>query len=575
MTEKFIPSFLPYPALVLSSSGKVLEANEKISDVFIYGEIENADIFALTGFKMQEIEDGGLLNLERNNKIFKIVREKMDEGSYILCFQDVSNFESLKEFYVDEKLCIAMISVDNYSELLSSINEEERSSFSSTIDKTIRQWATKQNAAIVQFKDDAYMLTFENKSFEKLAEGKFSILDEIREIETSADFPVTLSIGVGLGGKTPAQTDEYAEEALNLALGRGGDQAVIKRGAKIEYYGGKSQTVEKNNKGKSRIVGHALKQLIDQADKVFIMGHKNPDMDSFGSALGIYRLACTINKESNIVINTYSENMAEIFLQAKETDEYNFVNCEKAKETITEDSLVIVLDTHRPSLCECPELLEVTDKIVVIDHHRRAEESIENPTLAYIEPYASSTAELVSEILQFVAEKKSLKKLDAEGLIAGMAIDTNRFSVKTGVRTFEAAAWLRRNGADTTTVRRFFQEDVVSFQIKADCLANAEFVNGGYVISECKGNHPEMQIINSQSADELLEIKGIKASFVLGQNEDGQTIMSARSLGDVNVQLIMEQFGGGGHLTTAGAQVEKSVSEVKEELKALLTKREE
>ena len=404
----------------------------------------------------------------------------------------------------------------------------------------------------------------------KLVENKFQILDEIRNIETEADFPVTLSIGIGAGGKNPAHTGSYAEAALDLALGRGGDQAVFKDGEKIDYFGGKSQTVEKGNKGKSRIVGHALKQLIIQADKVLIMGHKNPDMDAFGAALGIFRFVATNSKEAHIVINNYNETLADVYLQAKESEQYSFINSEKAIQSTTQDSLVIVLDTHRPSRTECPELLNQTDKIVVIDHHRRAEEFIENPTLAYIEPYASSTSELVTEILQYVGDKKGIQKLEVEALLAGITVDTNRFSVKTGVRTFEAASWLRRAGADTTMVKRLFQSDEVSFKIKASCVASARFIEKGMALSFCIGTHPNMQVINAQAADELLEVKGVRASFVVGTDEQGKTIISARSLGEVNVQVIMEAFDGGGHLNTAGAQVDESPEEVMEKLEALL-----
>ncbi len=569
------PESVPLPICVVNAQGKIIDANSHMGEVFLYSEIKDTDIFVLTSIKLPEFYDAEkTLFINRSGKTFKLLREKLnDKGDLVIFFQDVTNFENLKDRYNDEKACIGIINLDNYDELISNTAEENLSYFVSTIDKTIRLWATRMNASITKFKENQYFLVIENQYCDKLVETKFPILDDVRAIVTEADFPVTLSIGIGIGGKNLAQTDEFAGDALDLALGRGGDQAVIKRGGRIEYFGGKAQTVEKSNKGKSRIIGHALKQLIDQSDKVLIMGHRNPDMDCFGSALGIFRFATNIGGEAHIVINSYNETLAEIFLQAKESEVYSFINREKALEMVTPETLVVILDTHRANMCECPELLERTERVAIIDHHRRAEDYIENATLAYMEPYASSTAELVTEILQYVGEKKSMQKLEVEALLAGIAVDTNKFAIKTGVRTFEAASWLRRNGADTTTVKRFFQDDAVSFKIKAKCIANAEFVEGGAVLSICEEQHPNIQIINSQAADELLDIKGVKASFVAGRDDLGRTNISARSLGEVNVQVIMEEFGGGGHLTTAGAQVDISPEEVMEKLRLIMHQR--
>ena len=572
--EKLLAAYIPFPMCIVNGQGKVTRANGKIDEVFIYDGIQDAGIFTLTGIKFQDLLDSKKdLTISRNEKIFKILTVPLsakEDSSVAIYFLDVTEQETLKSLYAAEKLCLAVMQVDNYDELISVTSEGRRYALMTEVDKAIRIWGQKLNASVTRFSAYKYFFAMERGQCAKLVENKFQILDEIRNIETEADFPVTLSIGIGAGGKNPAHTGSYAEAALDLALGRGGDQAVFKDGEKIDYFGGKSQTVEKGNKGKSRIVGHALKQLIIQADKVLIMGHKNPDMDAFGAALGIFRFVATNSKEAHIVINNYNETLADVYLQAKESEQYSFINSEKAIQSTTQDSLVIVLDTHRPSRTECPELLNQTDKIVVIDHHRRAEEFIENPTLAYIEPYASSTSELVTEILQYVGDKKGIQKLEVEALLAGITVDTNRFSVKTGVRTFEAASWLRRAGADTTMVKRLFQSDEVSFKIKASCVASARFIEKGMALSFCIGTHPNMQVINAQAADELLEVKGVRASFVVGTDEQGKTIISARSLGEVNVQVIMEAFDGGGHLNTAGAQVDESPEEVMEKLEALL-----
>lgn len=571
--DKIVSGSIPMPVCIINKNGKITMANDKIGEVFIYDAIIDADFFALTGIKTAELYESAETNtyhlIKRNDRVFKLICQitpEDEEGHLTILFSDVTGFEELKEKYNNERICIGKIQIDNYDELISNIPLDIRGEVTNQIDKAVRNWAEKLNGSINRLGDDKYVFSFQQVYLEKIIALKFEILDEVRNIETGADFPVSLSIGVGALGKSPMQTESYADAALDLALGRGGDQAVIKKGSQIEYFGGKLQTVEKRNKGKSRIVGHALKQLIDQSKKIFIMGHVNPDMDCFGATLGVMRLCALREKEPYIIIDNYKEALSTIYKEAKDSDEYRFINSEKAISLADKDSLVIVLDTHRSSIVQCPELINICEKIVIIDHHRRVEDFIENPTLAYMESYASSTSELVAEILQYMTSKKSLIKLEAEALLAGMTVDTNGFTVKTGVRTFEAAAWLRRQGADPTEVKRFFQEDKDSFIIKTKALADAVFHEGGIVTSICTTNHADEQVICAQVADELLTVKGIKASFVTGKNAEGLTVISARSLGEVNVQVIMEKFNGGGHLTTAAAQVDISPKEAIEKI---------
>lgn len=572
--ENIISSYIPMPVCMINSNGKITSANDKIGEVFIYDAIIDADIFALTGIKTADLYEAAKDNtryliIKRNDRIFKLICQTTsdDEDSHLtILFSDVTGFEELKEMYNNEKLCIGKIQIDNFDELIANTPLDARVAVPNEIDKIVRKWAEKNNGAINRMKDDVYMISFQQSQLEKMIASKFDLLDEVRHIETGTDFPVSLSIGIGVGGKTPVQTEENADAALDLALGRGGDQAVLKRNSKVEYFGGKLQTVEKRNKGKSRIVGHALKQLIDQSKKIFIMGHVNPDMDCFGAALGVMRLCEIREKEPYLVIDNYKDALSTIFKEAKNSDDYKFVSSEKALNLADKDSLLIVLDTHRPSMVQCPQLLEVCERVVIIDHHRRVEDFIENPVLAYMESYASSTCELVAEILQYMISKKALNKLESEALLAGMTIDTNGFTVKSGVRTFEAAAWLRRQGADPTEVRRFFQEDMESFFIKTKALADAIFHEGGVMTSICSTKHADEQVICAQVADELLTVKGVKASFVAGINNEGKTVISARSLGEVNVQVMMEKFGGGGHLTTAASQVDISPEEVMEKI---------
>ena len=559
--EKLLAYYTLVPMCIINSIGKVTRANKKIADVFKYDGIIDGDIFALTGIKLPEIviaaKEGTALYLKRNDKAFRILCGFIGEGenaSVMMSFIDITSFENLKDLYNEEKPCIALINVDNLEELTPSGKEENELEISTEIDKLIRNWSAGMGAAVSRYKDHMYEMLLTQKNYKQLVVKKFSILDDVRAVETNMDFPVTLSIGIGIGGKTIAESEDYAQDALNLALGRGGDQVVVRNVKNFEYYGGKSQSVEKGYKGKSRIIAHALKLLMTQSNRIFIMGHSNPDMDSFGAALGIYRVAKSIGKEAYIIHTSYNNTLEDIVQDAKSLEQYEFLTSEKALALADGSSLGVVVDTHRPILVESLELLEKINRTVVIDHHRRTEGDLPNVLLSYMESYASSASELVSEIVQYACEKKALTKLEADALLAGIMVDTNRFAVKAGVRTFEAASWLRRAGADLENVRRYFQADVESFRLRAMCIANAQFFDNGVAMAVCPGENPDAQIVNSQVADELLTIKGIKASFVAGRNMKGQTVVSARSLGDMNVQLIMEEFGGGGHFNTAGAQ---------------------
>ena len=580
--EKLLAHYSIVPTCIINQLGKVTRANSKIAEVFVYDGIVGYDIFALTGIKVQDIikaaEDGSFIVIKRNEKAFKMQAGFIGEGetaAVMLYFLDITSFENLKDLYTDNQPCIALINVDNFDELMNSAGEGRELAVSAEIDKHVRAWVEGMGAAIARYRDHLYEVAMTYKNYKSLVSNKFEILDEIRQIETEADFPATLSIGIGIGGKTIKECEDYAQGALDLALGRGGDQAVVKNVANFEYYGGKSQSVEKGFKGKSRIIAHALKLLMNQSSKVFIMGHKNPDLDSFGAALGIHRMAKLVGKETYIILNAYNDTMVDMIEDAKKTEEYTFISTEKALSLADESSLVVVVDTHRPQLVESLELIEKVKRTVVIDHHRMAEDVLPHQIMSYMESYASSASELVAEVVQYANEKskkKVLTKLEADALLAGIMVDTNRFAVKAGVRTFEAASWLRRAGADLINVRRYFQADSESLRVKALCLANAKFHEGGIAMSVCPGENLNSQIINSQVADELLTIKGIKASFVAGRNENGRTVISARSLGDINVQVIMEKFGGGGHLNTAGAQVDDTPEEILEKIKEVLDK---
>lgn len=569
----------PFPLCMIDSEENVLWFNDKFQQIFQDAEMLNSTITELTGMKYLDLTSNKINEkhtlINRKDKIYRVMSSSLDGkegGSVMIYWMDVTSLETLKNLYNDEKLCYAYLNVDNYDELISSSPDDRKSVIASQIEIAIRQWTTRLYATVIKYNSGNYFIVFEQKHIKKLEATKFPILDEIRGVETDADFPASLSIGVGVGGKNLIESEEYASAALDLALGRGGDQAVVKRKNRIEYFGGKLQTVEKRNKGKSRIMAHALRQMIDQSGRVIIMGHKNPDMDSFGAALGISRIVKNRNKEGGILMASRGSTVKKIYQRALESGEYRFISSEEARSLTDKDTLLIVVDTHRPSLLDCPDLLAMTDKIVVIDHHRKSEDSIENATLTYMEAYASSASELVSEILQYMGDgKKNIEKLEAEALLAGIIVDTKSFSIKTGVRTFEAASWLRRNGADTVSVRQFFQTDLDFFKLKATIIADAEVLPQGIAIAVCDKKYKNAHILTSQAADELLNIEDIRASFVVGINELGKTVVSARSLGDINVQTIMEKMGGGGHLATAGTQLEQSVKDTVEEIKKLMS----
>ena len=561
--EEKMAKSCPVPVVVVNSNGKVVRANDLIDKVFIYDDLIGYDFFQLTGFRVEELKEAAVKGeskpLSRNDHDFRVFasRETGDEnGNIFVFFYDITTFMQIREKYDEEKICVARINIDNYDDLISGTDPSMRMTITSQLDKIIREWSARIKGSIVTMRAGQYIMYFQHRYLSGMIEARFSILDQVRDMETQTDFPLSLSIGVGINGPTLGETRNYADAAIDLALGRGGDQAVMRDGTKIRYFGGQNASVEKGNKGKSRVVAYALKRLIEQAERVIIMSHRNPDMDAFGSQLGMSRICQLYGTNASIVVDHVNDSLQTLYKQAKDAGIYNFITPERALEIITPTSLVVLLDTHRPSYSACPGLLTKTDRIAVIDHHRRSADGVENPVLSYVESYASSTSEMVTEILQYLDAKKELSKLEAEALLAGMTVDTNRFAVKTGGRTFEAAAWLKRAGADTAEVKKMFQTSLEDLKIRSSAVTHAVITDDGIATSVCGGKNPEAQILNSEVADELLNVKGVKASFVAGMDHEGATLVSARSLGEVNVQILMETIGGGGHLTTAGAQVD-------------------
>lgn len=458
----------------------------------------------------------------------------------------------------DQSLAVGLIYLDNYDEALESVEEVRRSLLIALIDRKINKYIAAQDGICKKMEKDKYMVVLRRKAAEVLQEEKFDILEEVKTVNIGNEMAVTISIGLGVDGYTYAQNYEFARNAIDLALGRGGDQAVVKTPQNITYFGGKSQQVEKNTRVKARVKAQALREIISGKERVLIMGHRIPDADSFGAAVGIYRIAKTLDREAHIVLSGVGATIQPVLDLFKSHDGYRdsvIIDGQQAMELAGSNTVLVVVDVNKPSITECPELLRICKSIVVLDHHRQGSEAVENATLSYVEAYASSTCEMVSEILQYIGESIRITAEEANCMYSGMMIDTNNFTAKTGVRTFEAAAFLRRNGADVTKVRKLFREDAIEYKTKADAVSQAEIYKHAFAISICKSeNIQSPTVVGAQAANELLNIKGVKASFVLTDYQN-QVFISARSIDEVNVQVIMEKMGGGGHLGIAGCQL--------------------
>lgn len=505
---------------------------------------------------------------------FVKTESKSGAESYImlLYFIDITEMVNLKKKYNDEKSCVGIIVIDNYDELMQSVEDATRAQLLAEIDRKIMSWMEFTGGVIKKFERDKYLFIFEQMYLKEFEDKKFDILDSIKEINVGNRIPVTLSVGIGINAETLIEKFQYASTSIDIALGRGGDQAVIKNSDTFSFYGGRTRELEKRTRVKARVIAYALRELIDQSPAVIIMGHENADIDSLGAALGLYRIAKNRGKDTYIVLTSVNTTIEGLLAKIQRNGEYSgvFIGRSEAFDRISRKTLLIIVDTHRSSYTEIPELLAYTDQIVVIDHHRKGTDFIQNAVLTYQETYASSTCELVTEILQYVDEKLRLKPLEAEALYAGIVIDTKNFAFKTGVRTFEAASFLKRQGVDTLVVKQLFQNDLSTYSSISDVVKEAEIVNGNIALSSCPLNTKNAQFIAAKAADELLNLSGIAAAFVFCY-VNNEVFISGRSLGDINVQVILEKLGGGGHMTVAGAQLQEiSLEDAKEKLKCAI-----
>ena len=473
----------------------------------------------------------------------------------------------------DNKLVVALAYLDNYEEALESVEDVRRSLLIALIDRKITKYFSNYDGLVRKLEKDKYFLIMRQSSLEALKAQKFHILEEVKTVNIGNEMTVTLSIGIGLNAATYLQNYEYSRIAIEMALGRGGDQVVIKNGDSITYFGGKAQQMEKTTRVKARVKAQALKEFMSTKERVVVMGHKITDVDALGAAIGIYRAGKTLGKPVHIVVNDPSTSIRPLMAGYMNNPDYEpsmFIYHNQAMELVDNNTVVVVVDTNKPSYTECEELLYMTKTIVVLDHHRRGNEVIQNAVLSYVEPYASSTCEMVAEILQYFSDDLRLRNIEADCIYAGIMIDTNNFITRAGVRTFEAAAFLRRSGADMTRVRKMLRDNIDSYKARAEAVRTAEIYRGCFAIAKCPSEGLESPtVVGAQAANELLNIAGVKASFVL-TTYNKEVYVSARAIDEVNVQVMMEKLGGGGHINIAGAQVKESIEEVEHMIREII-----
>ena len=557
----------PFPLVIIETDGNVVWKSNKFSQEFANIDIKNILNDLVKQIKL-EIENNPenperdiQKEIEIGEKIYQIFgKYTKTKEKYMLTLYFLENTEhiELEQNYQDSQICVGVIMVDNFEEVNQRIEDEDKPVLMAKIEKNIYDWAATFEGLVIKSERDTFVCVFEQRHLVELEEGKFKILDTIKELELSDKIQITLSIAVSNEGESNYEKYKSAQAGLDIALGRGGDQAVVRREGKYTFFGGRSQEVEKLTKVKARIVSHALEELISEADKIMVMGHTNGDMDSMGASMGIYRLAKALEKEAYVIYNETGVNLQSFVDTAKEEPE--------ALSKITPETLLVVVDTHKTNYVEVPELLEETHKIVIIDHHRKSVDYIENAILTFHEVYASSASELVTEILEYATKEVELTTIEAESLYAGIMMDTKNFTFKTGVRTFEAAAYLRKCGVDIIKVKKWFQSDLKTYNKISKIVERAEMIEENIAISTYDETDKDANLICAKAADELLTISDITASFVMGQVGD-KICISGRSIGDINVQVILEKLGGGGHITLAGAQVEgMTMEEVKQEL---------
>lgn len=542
----------PFPIVIAETNGSIIWKSNSFDKEFANIDIGNVlnDLLKQIKLEIENNEENEKKEIDKRleigNKVYSILgKYTKSKEKYIVTLYFLNETEkvALEEKYEGSQICVAIIMIDNYEEIIQRIDDEEKPQLTAAIEKSIYDWATTFEGLVVKSERDTFVCVFEQRHLEEIESQKFSILDKIKELELSNKIQITLSISASNEGTSNYEKYKSAQAGLDIVLGRGGDQAVVREGGKYNFFGGRTQELEKRTKVKARIVSHALEELMLEAKNVMIMGHSNSDIDSMGASMGIYRLAKSLGMETYIVNNSTGISLSNFIETAKQEKEYNeaIINKAEAISKITPDTLLVIVDTHKKTYVEVPELLEETNKIVIIDHHRKSPDCIEEPTLSFHEVYASSASELVTEILEYAQKEVELTELEAESLYAGIMMDTKNFTFKTGVRTFEAAAYLRKCGVDIIKVKKWFQSDLKTYNKISKIVENAEMINSTIAISLYEETDKDANIICAKAADELLTISDITASFVIGKLGD-KVCISGRSIGDINVQVILEKL---------------------------------
>ena len=566
-----IKNDIPVPYVVIDEEYNVMGCNEEFLQLMGYESFKGINI-------KEKLTD---YNEHLNNQIIRIDERQfriysshavLAGGGVVnsLCFMDVTEIETLKDSLENEKTVVGLIYIDNYDEVVESIDDSAIPMLTAIVDRKLTSLVHEARGILRKTEKDRYFFCITAEALKNLEENKFEILNEIRSVIVGDHIPVTLSIGIGTGEVTLEGSMKSAKAAIDLALGRGGDQALVKNGDKYMFYGGKSGEVSHNARIRARVKADALSELIMESERVYVMGHKIADADCFGSAVGVYRIAKSLGKECSIILDNMPDTIKKIYEKFTDDSYYNdlMIRSRDAWPYITENTLLIIVDTHITNRVESVDILNKATKVIVFDHHRKSTDFIDKAVMVYHEPYASSACELVTEMIQYIGEKVKPRVVEADALLAGITVDTKNFSMKTGTITFEAAAFLKRCGADGVRVRRMLQEDLSIFRAKAIAVANAEPIAEGMYMSTCPSDYGNTSVTAAQAADELLDVEGIRASFVLCE-ENNVIYVSARSLGDINVQVILEKIGGGGHQTISGAQFkDKTLGEVEEIVKS-------
>ena len=594
--EKRILEELALPYAIMDMNGRLIWSNKVFAELTGKDQFYRKNISSIfpdvTPDKLPSAgkKEVSEISTQVGDRIYRLSMQRVSMGEVIAnseLFEKVDKSPDLIAMYMyddtelteyiqkneDNKLVVALAYLDNYEEALESVEDVRRSLLIALIDRKITKYFSNFDGLVKKLEKDKYFLIMRQSSLEALKEQRFHILDEVKTVNIGNEMAITLSIGIGLNAANYLQNYEYSRIAIEMALGRGGDQVVIKNGNNITYYGGKTQQVEKTTRVKARVKAQALKEFMSTKERVVVMGHKITDVDALGAAIGIYRAGRTLGKTVNIVVNDPTTSIRPLMAGYMNNPDYEpsmFVNSAQAKDLVDNNTVVVVVDTNKPSYTECQDLLYMTKTVVVLDHHRRGSEVIENAVLSYVEPYASSACEMVAEILQYFSDDLRIRNMEADCLYAGIMIDTNNFTTRAGVRTFEAAAFLRRSGADVTRVRKLLRDNLESYKARAEAVRTASIYRNYFAIARCPSEGVDSPtVVGAQAANELLNIAGVKASFVLTQYND-EVYISARAIDEINVQVMMEKMGGGGHMNIAGAQVKASPDEVERMLKEII-----